>query len=81
MLTSHSFLVDPWTYNYYNSHWTNGYTDEVTGFKGVHTTDVTESKSLKMLDDAAKSGDQFFMMVAPGEFFPRKWYKFLANAF
>ena len=66
--TSSSFLVDPWTYNYWNSHWTNGYTNEITGYKGIHTTDVTQTKALAMIDDAANSKDQFFLMVAPGGF-------------
>lgn len=53
------------SYSYYDSHWTNGYTDVVTPYKGVHTTDVTQTKALAMIDEAAGSGDQFFMMVAP----------------
>jgi hypothetical protein len=36
-------------------------------FKGEHTTDVIQKKALDMLDDAASTGDQFFMMVAPGK--------------
>ena len=62
----YSFLMDPWTYNYYNSHWSDGYSSNVNAYKGEHTTDVTQKKALAMLDDAASSGDQFFMMVAPG---------------
>ena len=53
--------------DYWDSHWTNGYTDDITGYKGIHTTDVTQTKALAMLDDAVKSKDQFFMMVAPGK--------------
>ena len=64
--TDNSFLVDPWTYNYFYSHWTDGYTNEYKGHPGIHTTTVTEQKALKMLDKAAAKGDQFFMMVAPG---------------
>ena len=52
-------------YAYYNSRWTNGYTDDLTPFPGIHTTDVTKKKALDMLDSAASSGNQFFMMVAP----------------
>ena len=59
------FLVDPWTYNYFHSHWTNGYTSKITPYKGIHTTDVLHKKALNMLDEAAEKGDQFFMMVAP----------------
>lgn len=69
MLTFPSFLVDPFTYNYYNSSWTNGYSSDhkATQYPGIHTTDVTEAKALAMLDQAHESGEQFFMMVAPGK--------------
>ena len=63
-----SFLVDPWTYNYFDSHWTNDYTSTLTQHNGVHTTNVTQTKALDFLDDAAAAGEQFFMMVAPGVF-------------
>jgi hypothetical protein len=52
--------------DYWDSHWTNGYTDKITGYNGIHTTAVTQTKALAMLDEAAKTNDQFFMMVAPG---------------
>ena len=52
-------------YSYYHSQWTNGNSDNYTPFDGTHTTDVTEDKSLVMLDKAAESGEQFFMMIAP----------------
>jgi hypothetical protein len=52
--------------DYWHSHWTNGYTDKITGYDGIHTTEVTQTKALAMLDVAAKTKDQFFMMVAPG---------------
>ncbi len=62
--TDSCFLIDPWTYNYYHSHWTNGYTSNLKAFPGVHTTHVTAEKLLNWLDDLGKSKDQFFMMVA-----------------
>ena len=62
-----SFLVDPWTYNYFHSHWVNQGDDKVSPYPGEHTTLVTQGKALDMLDDAAQSNEQFFMMVAPGE--------------
>ena len=70
--TDSSFLVEPWTYNYYNSHWTNKVNatsekDDISAEKGRHTTDVTEEKALSFLDDAAQREGSFFMMVAPGE--------------
>lgn len=63
--TDSSFLVDPYTYNYYHSHWTNGYTKKITDYPGIHTTNVTQTKALAMLDQAVDTGNQFFMMVAP----------------
>ncbi|KAK3707268.1 hypothetical protein LTR37_012269 [Vermiconidia calcicola] len=67
--TDSSFLVDPWTYNYYNSHWTNRANAQseadIASEQGTHTTDVTGRKALDMLDDAAARKGQFFMMVAP----------------
>ena len=65
-LTLRSMLVDPYTYNYFHSHWTDGYTDTITPFDGIHTTNVTQQKALDFLDDAAKSAEQWFMMVTPG---------------
>ena len=62
-----SFLVDPYTYNYFHSRWTDGYTDTITPFDNIHTTNVTQEKALAFLDDAAAMGEQFFMMVAPGK--------------
>lgn len=68
--TDSSFLIDPYTYNYYHSHYTNkvNATDrnaDVTAYPGQHTTDVTHQKALDMLKDAAESENPFFMMVAP----------------
>lgn len=63
-----SFLLDPFTYNYFRSHWSNDYTMKVSKYPGVHTTHVTQEKALAAIDDAAKNKKQFFMMVAPGKF-------------
>lgn len=66
--TNSSFLVDPWTYNYYHSHWTNGpNNDKISNFKGIHTTDVIHQKALDTIDQAVAAKNQFFMMVAPGK--------------
>lgn len=59
---------------YYNSHWTNAMTNDVVPFIGTHTTDVTQTKALAMLDDAATSGNQFFMMVAPVAPHQESWH-------
>lgn len=61
-------MVEPWTYNYYNSHYTNGPNASeanIVGYKGLHTTDVTWSKALGFIDDAAERGGQFYIQVAP----------------
>ena len=63
--THSSFLVDPWTYNYHHSAWTNGYTKKVSKFPGIHTTHVTQERALAAIEDAAKHKHQFFMMIAP----------------
>lgn len=63
--TESSFLVDPHTYDYYQSMWTNGESSELKSFPGIHTTTVTQSKALEKIDHASDSGNQFFMMVAP----------------
>jgi N-acetylglucosamine-6-sulfatase len=63
--TDSSFLVDPWTYNYMQSHWTNGQTNELKKYPGVHTTVVNAQKGLAWLEELGKSKEQFFMMLAP----------------
>jgi arylsulfatase A-like enzyme len=65
--TESNFLVDPYTYDYFHSRWTNGYTSTITLYDGIHTTNVTQQKALAFLDDAAEKGEQFFMMVTPGK--------------
>ncbi|KAK3053173.1 hypothetical protein LTR09_005799 [Extremus antarcticus] len=65
--TNSSFLIDPYTYNYLQSRWTNKVNaqslSDVTAFPGIHTTDVTTQKALAMIDAATAAGKQFFMMV------------------
>jgi N-acetylglucosamine-6-sulfatase len=69
--TDSSLLVEPWTYNYLNSHYTNKINAasdaDITGYPDQHTTVVTEQKALAFLDDAASRGGQFYMQVAPGK--------------
>lgn len=71
LLTPSSFLIDPYTYNYLQSRWTNKVNaqslSDVTAFPGVHTTDVTTQKALAMIDAATAAGRQFFMMVTGGQ--------------
>lgn len=64
--TNSSFLVDPNTYEYFNSTWTNGNgSAPLSTYKGQHTTNVTERKALEFIDDAADSREQFFLMITP----------------
>lgn len=69
-MTPSSLLVEPWTYNYLNSHYTsNNHANseaDIESFQGTHTTTVTWDKALAFLDDAASKGGQFYMQVAPG---------------
>ena len=64
--TESTFLVAPGVYNYFHSTWTDGYTNTITPFPGIHTTNVTQTKALAFLDKAIAKNEQFFMMVAPG---------------
>ena len=63
--TNSSFLLDPWTYNYYHSRWSHGETADILKYDGQHTTEVTEMKALEMIDQAANASNPFFMMIAP----------------
>lgn len=54
-----------------NSRWTSGYTGKTNSYKGTHTTDVTQDKAIELIDHASDSGNQFFMMIAPGTLQPR----------
>lgn len=60
-----SMLVDPWTYNYMKSRWTNQRQKRIENHSGTHTTLVNQQKALNILDTIGKAGEQFFMMVAP----------------
>ena len=66
MIANHlSFLLEPYTYQYFNTVFTNGPNEPLLYDLTTHTTDLTEAKTLAFLDDAAKSGRPWFMMVAP----------------
>jgi len=59
-----SFLLDPYTYEYFNSSWAiNG--SPPKQYPGMHTTDITLQKSLGLLDEAVKADSPFFLTVAP----------------
>ena len=68
--TDSSFLVDPYTYSYLASAWTEQVdaqdVSHMTVYNNTHTTDVTEWKALAMIDAATQAGKPFFMMVTGG---------------
>lgn len=47
------------------SHWVSQREKKVEDHSGTHTTLVLQEKALDMLETAASSEEQFFMMVAP----------------
>lgn len=64
LISSWSFLLDPFTYEYLNSSWSiNG--SPPRQYPGNHTTDITLQNSLGLLDEAVKAGGPFFLAVAP----------------
>ena len=58
------FLLDPFTYASYNP-WFQRNKGLPTPFTGFYSTDVTASKALAFLDDAATGGKPFFLTIAP----------------
>ncbi|KAM0723466.1 hypothetical protein Q7P37_000452 [Cladosporium fusiforme] len=58
------FLLDPFTYEYWNATMThNG--ELPVSFEGKYSPDVMSSQALGFLDDAASHKDPFFIAVAP----------------
>ena len=62
-LTFSSFLLEPYTYQYYNTVFTNG-PKELLHDLTTHTTDLTEAKALSFINEAANSTRPFFLTVA-----------------
>lgn len=59
-----NLLLDPFTYNYLNSTWTNNKASPQQ-YPGNHTTDITTKNALALLDEAVKADEPFFLTVAP----------------
>lgn len=58
------FLLDPYTYQYWNASLThNG--EEPVNYAGNYTTDVVAEKALAFLQEALEKDDPFFLTVAP----------------
>ncbi|RMJ20911.1 Arylsulfatase, partial [Aspergillus sp. HF37] len=58
------FLLDPYTYSYYNSTYQRNH-EPPKSYEGQHTTEVITEKGLGFLNDALKSDRPFFLTVAP----------------
>ncbi|CEL11050.1 hypothetical protein ASPCAL14157 [Aspergillus calidoustus] len=59
------FLLDPFTYSYWNSTYQRNH-EPPKSYAGHYTTDVTEEKALGFLDDALEDTSRpFFLTVAP----------------
>ena len=60
-----SFLLEPYTYQYFNTTWTDDQSKKLMSNHGTHTTNLTTQKALAYIEDAAQANEPFFMMVAP----------------
>ncbi|KAL4893623.1 alkaline-phosphatase-like protein [Aspergillus ambiguus] len=58
------FLLDPYTYSYYNSSYQRNH-EPPKSYAGNYTTDVITQKGLGFLNDALESDRPFFLTVAP----------------
>lgn len=58
------FLLDPYTYSYYNSTYQRNH-EEPKSYEGHYTTDVITEKGMGFLNDALESDRPFFLTVAP----------------
>ncbi|KAI0096218.1 Arylsulphatase [Nemania sp. FL0031] len=58
------FLLDPYTYDYYNPTFVRNY-DEPIHHENEYSTDLVSKKALGFIDDASKSTRPFFLGVAP----------------
>ncbi|KAL5606663.1 uncharacterized protein BROUX77_003856 [Berkeleyomyces rouxiae] len=58
------FLLDPFTYQYLNP--TYQHNQEMPqGYEGKHTTDILTEKAYRLLDEASKQNQPFFIGIAP----------------
>ena len=62
--TGSDFLLDPFTYQYYNSTFQRNF-ERPVNHKGEYSTDLVASKSLGFLDEAVEAGKPFFLVAAP----------------
>ncbi|EXJ60406.1 hypothetical protein A1O7_04558 [Cladophialophora yegresii CBS 114405] len=62
--TGSDFLLDPYTYEYYNATFQRDHNPPVN-YQGVYSTDLVAEKALGYLDEALKEDDPFFLTIAP----------------
>ncbi|KIW99013.1 uncharacterized protein Z519_00676 [Cladophialophora bantiana CBS 173.52] len=62
--TGSDFLLDPYTYEYYNATFQRNH-DPPVSYQGRYSTDVIAEKALGFLDDALKVDRPFFLTIAP----------------
>ncbi len=74
---SSDFLLDPYTYEYYNGHMTRNGAPPVS-YAGQYSPDVVAEKANDLLDEAVLHPEPFFLSVAP--IAPHSNVKFTAPA-
>ncbi|OAL18221.1 hypothetical protein AYO22_10799 [Fonsecaea multimorphosa] len=62
--TGSDFLLDPYTYEYYNATFQRNKEPPVS-YQGQHSTDVVAEKALGFLSDALEGRKPFFLTIAP----------------
>jgi N-acetylglucosamine-6-sulfatase len=62
--TESAFLLDPFTYEYYNATIQSN-KDPPVSYPGQYSTDVLAEKAFEFLDDALNGEQPFFMTIAP----------------
>ncbi|KAL5316375.1 hypothetical protein ACEPPN_015420 [Leptodophora sp. 'Broadleaf-Isolate-01'] len=62
--TGSEFLLDPYTYQYYNPGFQRN-KDPPVVYPGNYSTDLVAQKAFGFLDDAVNSGSPFFLAIAP----------------
>ncbi|OAG38719.1 hypothetical protein AYO21_07072 [Fonsecaea monophora] len=62
--TGSDFLLDPYTYEYYNATFQRN-KDPPTSYQGEYSTDVMAQKAFGFLNDAIEADRPFFLTIAP----------------
>ncbi|ETI24761.1 hypothetical protein G647_04131 [Cladophialophora carrionii CBS 160.54] len=62
--TGSDFLLDPYTYEYYNATFQRDHNPPI-GYPSQYSTDLVAEKALGYLDEALREDDPFFLTIAP----------------